>query len=293
MIYSITNGAVSAKINTKGGELNSFTKNGKEYLWQGNPEFWGGQAPILFPVVARCRDGKLTIKGKSYPMPKHGFVRDSELKVTAQTENSITLTLTENAQTKQVYPWNFQFSVTYTIDGDRLTCTFQVVNTDKEAILFGVGGHPAFHVPMEDGEKFEDYCLEFELEEILYSNHVAEDDAIMAEDKDLILDSGRVLPLKRNLFNNDAMIFEDIQSKWVKLIHKDTKKGLHFAYEDFPIFAVWTKGEPIEAPYVCLEPWFSMGFRDDEGDTMEEKYGIQRLAPGAVFEATFSAEIID
>lgn len=293
MLETIQSGNVTAKIKSRGGELASFAKNGKEYIWQGNPEFWSGQAPVLFPVVGRLKDGVLGIKGKDYPMPKHGFVRDMELEVTARKENSVTFSLTGNAATKEYYPWNFAFSVCFTLVGNTLTCTFRVENTDSESILFGVGGHPAFNVPMAAGERFEDYQLEFEHEEILESNHVREDDAIMAETKDLILENGRVLPLERKLFNNDAMIFEGIKSKWVKLVHKDTKAGIQFSYESFPVLAVWTKGEPVEAPYVCLEPWFSMGFRDNENGNLEDKYGIQRLQPGEVFTAAFSAEIIE
>lgn len=293
MIQTIQSGNVVAKIKNFGGELTSFTKDGKEYLWQGNPEFWDGQAPVLFPVVGRLKNGVLAIKGKNYPMPKHGFVREMELEVADKSEDSITFSLSQNEITKQYYPWDFAFSVQYTLTESKLTCRFLVENTDKESIFFGVGGHPAFNVPMNDGEKFEDYQLEFEKEETLYSNHVREDDAIMAEEKDLMLKSGRILPLKRSLFNNDAMIFEDIASKQVDLVHKDTHKGIRFAYEDFPVLAVWTRGEELDAPYVCLEPWCSMGFRDNEDGSIETKYGIQSLQPGEIFTVQFSVEIMD
>ena len=293
MVQTIQSGNVIAKIKNLGGELTSFAKDGKEYLWQGDPAFWENQAPILFPVVGRMQNGVVSIKGKDYPMPKHGFVPETELEVLDKTEDSVTFSLTQNAVTKRHYPWDFRFSVQFTLNGSRLTWSFRVENTDQEPIFFGLGGHPAFRVPIEEGEKFEDYQLEFEKEEVLYSNHLREDIAIMAEEKDLILESGNVLPLRRSLFNNDAMIFEDIASKWVNLVHKDTKKGIHFAYQDFPVLAVWTKGEPVDAPYLCLEPWFSMGFRDDDDGSLETKYGIRSLQPGEVFTAAFSAEIMD
>lgn len=293
MITTIKSGNVTAKVDSIGGQWRSFEKDGKEYIWQGNPEFWASSAPILFPVVGRLRNKVMTVGGKEYPMNIHGFARDMSMEILEKSENSVTFRLTDNAETKAAYPWSFDFRVTYTLEGDRLTCSFRVENRDDREMLFGLGGHPGFNVPMAAGEKFEDYLLEFEKEEILASNHVNEDEAISASKKDIILESGRVLPLERSLFNNDALIFEDICSKWVNLVHRDTGKGIHFVYEDFPIFAVWTRGEPQNAPYVCLEPWFGMGFRDDEGTALEEKYGIQHLAPGAVFTAEFSAEIID
>lgn len=294
MIQEISCGSVSAKIDSLGAQLLSFTKNGKEYIWQRNPEFWENCAPILFPVVGRLRDGVLTIQGKDYPMPIHGFVRSTEMEVSEKTDSSVTFTLSDSPKTMEYYPWKFRFSVTFSLVGNTLTTHFLVENRDTEEMLFGLGGHPAFNVPMEEGAKFTDYQLEFEKEELLAGNDCApETIEIYSEKKHVILDGGRVLPLERKLFNQDAMIFEDIASRWVNLVHKDTGKGIHFSYGDFPILAVWTRGEPQEAPYVCLEPWYSMGFRDDEGTNIENKYGIQHLAPGKTFTAEFSAEIMD
>lgn len=294
MIQTITSENVTAKIETNGAELMSFAKAGKEYLWQGNPEFWEDRAPVLFPVVGRSKDEVLNIKGKDYPMPGHGFARHTEMNIVEKTENSVTLHMTQSKKTKEYYPWDFAFTVTYTLEGSKLTTAFRVENCDDEPMLFGLGGHPGFHLPMHAGEKFEDYCLEFEQEEVLWSNQVLDNGYISATQKNLLLDSGRVLPLKRALFNHDAIIFEDIKSHSVNLIHKDTRKGIHFTYNGFQTFASWTREEPCEgATFLCLEPWISMGIRDDEGYTLEEKYGIQTLNPGEVFTASFSAEIID
>lgn len=292
MIQTITSGNVTAKINTFGGELTSLTKDGKEYIWQGDPASWKDQAPILFPIVGKSRNGMLRIKGKDYPMGSHGFVRRMELEVTEQTEDSVTLSLTQNEETKKHYPWDFAFSVRFSLDASKLTCSLLVENTDKEPIIFGLGGHPGFNVPLNAGECFEDYQLEFEKEEVLKSNRISDEIEIL-KTKDLILESGRVLPLKHDQFNNDAMIFEDIESRWVKLVHKDTKAGIHFSYEDFPVLAVWTTDEAHAAPFVCLEPWIGMGFREGESTDIQERYGLQTLQPKEKFAASFSAEIID
>lgn len=294
MIKTIQSGNVTASIDSKGAQLISLQKDGKEYVWQRDPAFWEDCAPILFPVVGRCRNDRIRIKGKEYPMDAHGFVQNMELEVYREETDSITFALRQNEETKKSYPWDFFFTVTFRLDGNKLIAELKVENTDKETIWFGLGGHPGFNVPMNEGEKFEDYQLEFETEEILYSNRVImEEVAILPDGKDLILDSGRILPLEHSLFNNDALIFEDIRSKWVKLVHKDTKAGLHFSYEDFPVLAIWTREEPFVAPYVCLEPWIGMGYRTNEGDDIEKKYGIKSLEAGKSFSASFITEIID
>ena len=292
MLKTIKNGTITAKIDTLGAELKSLVKDGVEYIWQCDPKYWSSCAIVLFPVVARLKNQVLTIDGKDYPMTMHGFVREAELEVINHTESSITFRYEDNELTHTMYPWKFIFDVTFSIENDVLKCGFQVVNTDETEMLFCVGGHPGFNVPMFDGDKFEDYCLVFEKEEVLWSNHVNEDESISATNKDLILDGGNVVDLKRCLFNNDAMIFEDIKSDWVNLVNKKTGKGIHFEYKDFPTLAVWTRGEPSDAPYVCLEPWIGMGFRDNENSNMEEKFGVLKLAPGKTFDAAFTMEII-
>ena len=39
-------------------------KSGHEFLWQGNPDVWNGQSPVLFPIIAKLRDDKCGIAGK-------------------------------------------------------------------------------------------------------------------------------------------------------------------------------------------------------------------------------------
>ena len=212
----------------------------QEYIWQRDAKYWSGCAPILFPVVGRRRDGILTIKGKDYPMPKHGFARDLVMNVADKTDSSVKFELKSSGETKKFYPWDFEFCVKFALNNSCLTVSFGVKNTDKEAMIFGLGGHPAFNVPMYDGDKFTDYRLEFEKEELLESNYVNPDDSISADKKEVILNGGKTINIKRSLFNNDAMIFEDIKSKSVKLINHENK-GIKFSYDGFSTFAVWTK----------------------------------------------------
>ncbi len=293
MIYEIKSGNLSAKIDSLGAQMKSFQKDGKEYIWQGDPAYWEDSAPILFPVVGRLKDSVLTVDGKDYAMPMHGFARDSEMTVTAQTENSVTFTLESDEATKTVYPWDFCFSVTFAIQDETLATRFAIENKSDNLMFFGLGGHPGFSLPMEEGYGYDDYLLKFEKEEPLYSNHVdMEKVEICAEKKDLVLDGGKILPVSRSLFDNEAMIFEDIRSRYVDLVQKDTGKGIRFAYGNFPILAFWSTTAPKEGPFLCMEPWYGMGYRDNEDSKVENKYGMQTLTPGQTFQDEFSITVL-
>ena len=76
-IVTIKNAEFTVGIKTKGAEITSVKDNsGKEYIWQGDPQFWKDQAIVLFPVVGRLDDGKYSFGGKEYEMDIHGFAKD-------------------------------------------------------------------------------------------------------------------------------------------------------------------------------------------------------------------------
>ena len=64
------------RVRTRGGELVSLrNREGTEYIWQGDPAFWSGQNPILFPIVGSLKDGRVDINGRTFEMGRHGFAR--------------------------------------------------------------------------------------------------------------------------------------------------------------------------------------------------------------------------
>lgn len=56
--YVISNEYCSVVIGKQGAQLNSLVKNGTEYLWQGDPDYWAGQAPVCFPIVGVLPEGR-------------------------------------------------------------------------------------------------------------------------------------------------------------------------------------------------------------------------------------------
>ena len=48
----------------EGAMLHSLVKDETEYLWQGDKNYWGGQAPVCFPIVGVLKNGKAKAFGK-------------------------------------------------------------------------------------------------------------------------------------------------------------------------------------------------------------------------------------
>lgn len=53
----LKNDELTVEFKPEGATISSIKdRDGVEYLWQGNPEYWGGQAPVLFPICGSLRN---------------------------------------------------------------------------------------------------------------------------------------------------------------------------------------------------------------------------------------------
>ena len=286
MNYTIENEKIKVEISDKGGEMQSIVlkKDGTEYLWQGNANYWAGRAYNLFPICGRLFDGKYTYKGKTYEMNLHGFLRDSLTEAEKLASDKIRFTLLSNDELKQQYPFDFKVSVTYTLCDTKITTTLEVVNTGNEAMFFGFGGHPGFNVPLSDGEKFEDYYLEFDC--VKPAERIGMTPFFRTgKTAPFALKDGKILELDHSLFDNDA-IFLTNMCKRVTLKSKNSDKFVRVEYPGMQNLGFWHKPQ-TDAPYVCIEPWCSLPAFDSQIDDLETKYQMTKLGAGEKYENGF------
>ncbi|WP_413998454.1 aldose 1-epimerase family protein [Flavobacterium sp. W1B] len=283
MTTTITNSKLTAQINHAGAELFSLKdSSNKEYIWEGNPEFWGKHSPILFPIVGTLKNNSFQFNNKEYSLSRHGFARDMVFNLIDKKENSATFSIQSTADTLKIYPFDFELQINYTLYENSLEIQYTVVNKSKYQMPFSLGAHPAFYL----SGNFEDYSLEFEKDEVL-EYHLLENGLISDETKKCTLQNSRI-PITYQLFENDALVFKKMESKTVTII-KNQSPILKVQYEDFPSLGIWT----IEnAPFLCIEPWF--GYSDTTGSNGDlfTKEGIQILDPNQSFKPKFSIEIL-
>lgn len=285
-------GRSTAQIDRTGAQIVSFKgDDGREVLWSGDPEVWGSHAPVLFPVCGSVRNDTITIEGQPYPMTKHGFVRRAEFTIAKQGDDFVELILTPTDDTRRMYPFDFVFHVTYTLVENGYTTTFLVENKSDRVMPFCVGGHPAFSVPMEDGAAFTDYQIEFaDVEDGLLaqapSGKLIESYGHLPEFR-----NARILPLSHELFSHDALIFDGVRSRSVRLVHRISGKGLRFSYPKMEVLAIWSKPTD-KANYVCLEPWHGLPGKETESDRFEDKAYVTLLNPGSCYKTWFTTTLI-
>jgi galactose mutarotase-like enzyme len=280
---SIKNGNLSAEIKHFGAELISLkTNQNKEYIWEGNSEFWGKHSPILFPIVGTLKNNSFQYNGTEYHLSRHGFARDMEFELIDATENSVTFSIQSSEETLKVYPFEFELQLIYTLEENNLSIAYKVTNKGKSTMPFSIGAHPSFSLP----NQFENYAIAFEKEESL-EYYILENDLISNKTKKLKVQNKQI-PLTYELFKNDALIFKTLQSKSLTILeNEDPILRVHF--EDFPSLGIWTK---MNAPFLCIEPWFGYSDTNENSGNLFEKEGIQILESNATFHSRFSIEIL-
>jgi galactose mutarotase-like enzyme len=284
-MYTIENEYLSATINPRGAELDSLynKREGQEYMWNGDSRFWGKKSPVLFPIVGTLKDNKYLFQNKEYELGRHGFAREKNFKVSAETPTSITFSLEDDEETLKVYPFQFRFSLVYALNDKSLSVTYLVENKGGSKMYFSVGGHPAFRLPIADGFSYEDYFLLFNEEETTGRWPISAD-GLIEETPELFLNETDRLPLTKELFEKDAIVLKYLQSNEVELKSDKDTRGFKFSFDGFPFLGIWAaKG----ADFVCIEPWCGIADGVTGSGKLEDKEGIVELEKGGAFERSW------
>ncbi|KEK24744.1 aldose 1-epimerase family protein [Bacillus gaemokensis] len=289
MTATIQNEKVIVSISEKGAELQSvrLKENNTEYMWQGDSTYWSRRAPILFPIVGRLVDNTYYVDGKPYSLTQHGFARDLTFLVKEQSETKITYVVTSNPETLQKYPYEFELRVSYELDEQNIHVTYEVSNPASKEMFFSIGAHPGFNCPLVEGESFTDYYLAFNGSEYLETSVL--EGPFLSKEKQLIADSTTELPLTYDLFKNDALIFENMNTNEISIRSHKHNRFVKVTFEGFPFVGVWTPEN--DAPFLCIEPWYGIADEITPAKEFKEKKGVQSLQANETFTCRYSITI--
>ncbi|MBJ6367227.1 aldose 1-epimerase family protein [Snuella sedimenti] len=290
-MYTIQNNKVKIAVKKIGAELCGITsvKNTTEFMWDANPNIWGSYAPNLFPIIGALKEGTYLYESETYHMPKHGFVRhNKDIVVHEQTPDKLTFKLSSNETLIKMYPFQFDFYISYQLTENVITVKHTVVNLDNKTMYFSLGGHPAFKCPVYDNEQYNEYSLAFECNEDSETHLINQSNGLISSSTKPIFNGSNSIQLNRDLFKSDALVFKDLKSKKVTL--RSVKNGniLTVSYHDFPYLGIWAKPN---GNYVCIEPWLGIADHETTDKQLKTKEGILSLAFGEHFKAAYSIEI--
>ena len=283
-MITIKNEYLTASFSEIGAELKSLTLDGKEYIWNGNADFWAMSSPLLFPICGGLKKDKYVLNGKEYTLEKHGYARFKTFEIESKTDNCIVFLHKSDDETKQKYPFDYELRVIYTLTNKTLKVDYSVINKTDNTMYFSIGSHEGYYTP----EGIEDYDVIFPQNEtlnayVLYGNLLSNQQLPIIKDQNY-------LPLYDKYFTVDALVFKDLKSKSATLRNRKTGKALRVDFPDDKYFLLWHKPN---TPYICVEPWAGIQDIVDSSYDITEKEGIISLETNAEYNHTHSITIIE
>ncbi len=284
MNFKAENQYVSIEVKQYGAELASFKskESGIEYLWQGNPDVWYGQSPVLFPIVGTLLNNKYKVDGCEYEMFRHGIARKRDFELKEQGDGYLILTQSWNEESLTKYPYKYTLDIEFRLDGKKLTVTHTVKNSDNKTMYFSIGAHPGFNC------KIGDY-LEFEENETLRCEKINAD-ALLDGVNYPTLNNEKIFEITANVFDDDAHVLSGMKSDTLYLKSNFRNEVIKFNFGKAPYLGLWAKPG---AEYVCIEPWYGINDTPAETPDFSQKRAIESLDEGKEFIFPWSAEIIE
>jgi galactose mutarotase-like enzyme len=282
--------SLRARVDPVGAQLSELTdRDGRPLLWSGDPAVWSGRAPLLFPIVGALADGHYRLGTQRYALSRHGFARTTLFEQIETTPSSATFRLRSDEITRPVYPFRFELQVHFEILETTISVLSLVHNAGDEDMVASFGYHPAFRWPLPYGRPREAHAVEFEADEPAPVRRLNADGLLTAQ-RHATPVSGRRLRLDDALFRDDALIFDELESRSVTY-GAPGAPHLRMRFPDTPYFAIWTR--PRRAGFICLEPWH--GIADPEGFSgdFREKPGVFIVPVGGAIPMKITIELLE
>lgn len=286
----LSNGELRIEVSGHGAELQSIRKGDVEYLWQGDPSFWGRRSPVLFPIVGSVWESRYRIDGVEYQLGQHGFARDMDFVKVCESDTEVRYRLESSPQTKEKFPYDFCLEIAYRLHGRCLDVIWEVSNPSETDIHFQIGAHPAFFYPDYDPQSSGRGRFTFDKTEGLECIRIKEKGCVDAETKwPLELTEG-ILKLEKDIFDAiDTIMLQDSQVQRVSMFREGGSPWLSLSF-DAPVVGIWSPPGK-NAPFICIEPWYGRCDRAGYEGDFRDKDWINRLSPGEKFESVYTIEI--
>ena len=286
----LSNDVLTIEVRGHGAELQSIRKDGVEYLWQGDPSFWGRRSPVLFPIVGSVWGSRYRVDGKEYQLGQHGFARDMYFDLVGASDTEVRYRLESSEATMAKYPYPFILEIAYRLRGNCLDVIWEVTNPSENDMYFQIGAHPAFFYPDYDPEKSGRGFFTFDRSEGLECIRIKEKGCVDALTKwPLEMPEGR-LKLEKDTFDAiDTIMLQDSQIKRVNMFREDGRPWLSLSF-DAPVVGIWSPPGKV-APFICIEPWYGRCDRAGYEGEYKDKDWMNRLTAGGRFESVYTIEI--
>ena len=278
-MFYLENDYFRIAVSENGGSLTSIydKKNEAELLYQPDERSWHGQDVVIFPFIARLKNGTYMVDGEEYSMKNHGLIRYNKVNQYMKTDDKLILYFDSNDETLKQYPYRFHFEIIYILDGHKLSIRYKITNTDIKPIYYEFGGHPAIKCAVTerpDGVEYDNTKLEFD-------NSMEVDKYYLDETGSYIIGKSinkipREIYLKKKMISDSKTLIFDAKNINNVILYTN-KYGFKFDISEAEILALWT--DPYFGDYICIEPWWGIPDIINPNPELKDKPLMHSLNP--------------
>ncbi len=273
--YILTNETSQSSLEVvpeRGGIITRWQVQGQDILYLDAERFADptltvrGGIPILFPICGNLPDNQYLWHGQTYHLKQHGFARDlpwAMVSQSTQDQASLTLELVSTEQTRSLYPFDFQLTFTYRLQGDRLILHQRYTNRSADSMPFSAGFHPYFAVQDKGQLQFQIPSSEFQDQRTKTVHSFSGQFSFEQDEIDVA--------------------FTDLSSPVATVTDPARSQRLTLSFSpEFSLLVFWTLKEKA---FYCLEPWTAGRNAMNTGDR------LLHLNPGQSLETEFTLQV--
>lgn len=289
MRYILENDELRLEVDSFGAELKSVKskKTGEEYMWQGDPKYWGRTSPVLFPFVGSLKNKQFIYEGNAYPMEQHGFARDMECTLVSISDSEIWFKLCSSEETLAKFPFEFQLSIGYKLNRNEVKVLWKVKNPSEKVLYFSIGAHPAFNCPIHGEDNKNGYSLYFGNVDEIHHHGNTTDTGLALMNEDIVIPlTDHTTEIVAEFFDRCTYMIEGKQTDTVGIVDPLGRRFVTVKF-DMPLFAIWSP-EKKNAPFICIEPWLGRCDAEDFNGTLEEREYGNKLSSDEIFETEYT-----
>ena len=282
--YSLKNNVFFVNASKSGAELISIHNltNKTDILWNPDLKFWNRISPVLFPIVGKLKDNSFLENETHFEMLQHGFARNMEFEIIQHTENSLSMQLTSNEETRKQFPFDFLLNISYILIENCLDIHYSVTNLSSVEMPFSIGAHPGFAID----KPLNQYKLVFD--QPFTADRYLIDNGLYTGESTPTMQNTHELLLSDELIQHDAVVFKNVPFYRVTLCELDNTPVVTVSSSDFPHWGFWTKPG---APFFCIEPWAGLADSTNATGNLRDKEGIHILEPNQMKQFSYSIEM--
>ncbi len=282
--YSLKNNVFFVNASKSGAELISIHNltNKTDILWNPDLKFWNRISPVLFPIVGKLKDNSFLENEMHFEMLQHGFARNMEFEIIQHTENSLSMQLTSNEETRKQFPFDFLLNISYILTENCLDIHYSVTNLSSVEMPFSIGAHPGFAID----KPLNQYKLVFD--QSFTADRYMIDNGLYTGESTPTMQNTHELLLSDELIQHDAVVFKNVPFYRVTLCELDNTPVVTVSSSDFPHWGFWTKPG---APFFCIEPWAGLADSTNATGNLRDKEGIHILEPNQMKQFSYSIEM--